>query len=268
MYRSIDCISSTVYGLFKQASDDQSQSRKKFKCGPRSPYNPTVRTKFTDTGAHISAWPSKGGVIILDSADAIDFEFLGLNPLNPPETKSNDQSAEDEFCQRLLLLGAKWWDSEARYHLVTAIEDEAQGINRGDIIFKLEEQPPPTMREKRLVKVAWPSTGGVWIADFDTTWAGADEEDCLLPDGAEVGFLKMARTMDERSEILRNKFMATFYRDVTEFEGYGFFKCWATKVTGEVGPLLSPKQTYELWNDAYYGRFSKSADANALESQS
>lgn len=266
MYRSIDYISSTVSRLlphqFEQASPEPSRPRESILCGPGSPYNSTLRTVFTDTEAHIYAWPSKGGVIILDGADAIDFEFLGVNPLNPPEKRLEDQSAEDEFCQRLLLLGAKWWDSEARCDIVSAIENEAQGISRGDIAFKLDEEPPPTMREKRLVKVAWPSTGGVWIADFDTTWAGVDEEGRLLPDRAEIGLLKMARTMDERSRILRDRFNATFYRDVNEFEGYGFFNCWATKDDGEAGPLLLPSQTYELWKNAYYRRFSKPTDQN------
>jgi hypothetical protein len=42
-------------------------------------------------------------VIILDNTEAIDFESLGLNPLDPPVERLNDQAAEDAFCQRLLL---------------------------------------------------------------------------------------------------------------------------------------------------------------------
>ena len=74
---------------------------------PTYPYDPTVRTTFTDIDARISAWPSHGGVIILDSAEAMDFEFLGLNPLDPPLRRLDDQAAEDKFFQQLLLLGAK-----------------------------------------------------------------------------------------------------------------------------------------------------------------
>jgi hypothetical protein len=51
--------------------------------GPGYPYDSSVRTGFTDTDARIYAWPSRGGVIVLETAEAIDFEFLGLNPLNP-----------------------------------------------------------------------------------------------------------------------------------------------------------------------------------------
>jgi len=83
--------------------------------GPTYPYNSSVRTDFTDIDARIYAWPSRGGVIVLDTAEAIDFEFLSLNPLDSPLERLDDQAAEDAFCQRLLLLGAKWWDSEARY---------------------------------------------------------------------------------------------------------------------------------------------------------
>lgn len=233
--------------------------RKEHLCGPGCPYNPSVRTVFTDTEAHIYAWPSKGGVIVLNSADAIDFEFLGLDPLDPPSRRLSDQAAEDAFCQRLLLLGAKWWDSEARYDVVSAIEDEAQGITR-KLDYSIEEEPPPTMSERRLIKVAWPSTGGVWVADFDTTWAGVDEEDHLLPDDADVGRLKMARTMDERAALLRDRFNARHYGNIGEFEGYGFFNCCETKEEGEVGPLLLPHETRELWKRAYYGKIPMPPD--------
>lgn len=75
---------------------------------------------------------------------------------------------------------------------------------------------------------------------------GLDEEDHLLPADAEVGELKMARTMDERIVLLRDRFNARHYGDIREFKGYGFFNCWETKEEGEVGPLLSPHATFEL----------------------
>jgi hypothetical protein len=247
-----------VVSRFLSGRDAESASlsspRMQYECGPGNPYDSSIRTMFTDTEAHIYAWPSKGGVIILNSADAVDFDFLSLDPLDPPSQRLSDQTAEDAFCQRLLLLGAKWWDSEARYDIVSAIEDEAQGIPR-TLDFKIGEEPPPTMREKRLTRVAWPSTGGVWVADFDTTWAGVDDPENLLPYDAETGQLKMARTMDERAILLRDRFNGRHYKDIEEFDGYGFFNCWETKDQGEVGPLLLPHETYELWKRAYYGRF-------------
>ena len=234
--------------------------RKQYTCGPGRIYGSDNCTIFTDTEAHIYAWPLKGGVIILNSAGAIDFEFLALNPLDPPTVRLPDQADEDEFCQRLLLLGAKWWDSEARYDIVNSIEAKATGMSTSDLVFKIENEPEPTMREKRLVKVAWPSTGGAWIADFDTTWAGVDEEDRLLPDDVEMGQLKMARTMDERSALLRDRFEARFYADVKDFEGYAFFNCWDIKTGGEVGPLLLPHEAHELWISRLYRKSPMQAD--------
>jgi len=211
----------------------------------------------TPASAQSSPTPKhKGGVIVLNSADAIDLQFLRLDPLDPPLQRLSDQTAEDAFCQRLLLLGAKWWDSEARYDAVSAMEDVAQGFTRN----LDEDAPTPTMREKRLIKVAWPSTGGVWVADFDTTWAGVDEEDRLLPDDADVGRLKMARTMDERAALLRDRFGARHYGDIGEFEGYGYFNCWETKDEGEVGPLFLPQKTRELWERASYGKIAMPTD--------
>ena len=191
-------------------------------------------------------------MIILDAAEAMDFDFLGLSPLDPPLSRLEDPAAEDEFCQRLLLLGAKWWDSEARYAIVAEIELRGMGSRRVNDTFALDRQPAPTMREKRLLKVGWPSSGGVWLAEFDTTWAGVDEEDKLVPYDEEIGRLRMARTMDERCAMLRDRFNAKFYRDLKDYEGYGFFNSWGWKETGEVGPLLQPDETRKIWVKAYY----------------
>lgn len=190
-------------------------------------------------------------MIVLDTAEAIDFEFLGLNPLDPPLKCLDNQVAEDAFCQRLLLLGAKWWDSEARYSIVSELEAGAAGNQLVDNAFVLDKQRPPTMPEKRLIKVGWPLTGGVWVAEFDTTWADVDEEDNLVPEDEKIGRLRMARTMDERCAILRDRFQATFYRDLKDYKGYGFFNSWESKETGEVGPLLQPNETIAIWRKAY-----------------
>lgn len=183
-----------------------SPRKRSCRCGPSYPYNSSQRVRFTDDRARILAWPSRGGVIVLDEAEAMDFEFLGLDPLDPPMKRLPDDSEEDVFCQRLLLLGAKWWDSEARFTKVLEIESGAAPNHRVNGAFIINKQPPPTMREKRLIKVGWPSTGGVWISEFDTTWAGVDEEDNLLDWDEDLGRLRMARTMDERCNMLRDRF--------------------------------------------------------------
>lgn len=82
--------------------------RRSYICGPLYPYDSSLRTCFTNEIAKIYAWPSRGGVIVLEEAEAMDFQFLGLDPLAPPMERFDDQSAEDAFYQQLLLLGAKW----------------------------------------------------------------------------------------------------------------------------------------------------------------
>ena len=243
-----------VFGMPQPAgASSMSAPRERYVCGGMTyPYDSTVRTSFGDHDAAIYAWPSKGGVIILNGADAIDFDFLGLNPLDPPLERLPDQNAEDEFCQRLLLLGAKWWDSEARYSIIVAIEECQSRAGEGS--FVVADQPAVTMREKRFVKVGWPSTGGLWVAEFDTVFAGVHEEDNEIPEAPSR--FQMARTMDERCTLLRDRFEATFYKTLEDYEGYAFLKSWGNKETGEVGPLLQPNETFELWKKGYY-RFPK-----------
>lgn len=106
------------------AKSPSSAPRRTYVCGPSDSYKSksTARTVFGDTEVSIYAWPSLGGVIILDGATSVDFEFLDLNPLDPPMKRLGDQNLENKFCKRLLLLGAKWWDSEARYGVVSQLK--------------------------------------------------------------------------------------------------------------------------------------------------
>ena len=170
-------------------------------------------------------------MIVLDHAEAVDLEFLGLDPLHPPAKRLSNQTDEDVFCQRLLLLGAKWWDSEARFQFLQDVDVDVRAMQA----LEDETEPEPTMRERRWVSVGWPTTGGLWVAEFDTNLPGIMEDDNLLPfDSAR---LKLARTMDERCELLRDCFRATFYNDVRDYKGYAFLNSWEGKETGEVGPL-------------------------------
>jgi hypothetical protein len=47
----------------------------------------------------------------------------------------------------------------------------------------------------------------------------------------------LACKMDEKCNIPRKHFNAKFYKQVEEYEGYGFLISWKTKEIGEVGPL-------------------------------
>lgn len=194
-------------------------------------YDPTVRTELTFDTITLYGWPSRGGIIVLLNVTAVDFDFLGLDPLDPPLRRPRDQDAEDAFCRRLLLLGAKWWDSEARYHFLVTLDSQARDALDED------RAPHPTPRERRWVKVGWPSEprGGVWVAEFDSDMYGIEEEEDLVPEDAAR--VMLARNMDERCEVLRT-IGGRFFASLEEYEGHAFLKAWEEKVEGEVGPLV------------------------------
>ena len=121
----------------------QMASRGTYACGPTYPYDSSFRTDFSDIKVRIYGRPSRGGVIALDTTEAINFEFLGLNPLEPPLRRLDNQAAENAFCQRLLLFGAKWWDSEARYSIMSNLEAVAAAESRVDCAFDVDKQPHP-----------------------------------------------------------------------------------------------------------------------------
>jgi hypothetical protein len=118
----------------------------------------TKRVDF-DVTITIYGWPSRGGVIMLENASVVDFNFLRLDRLNPTLLRHRTREEEDTFSELLLLLGAKWWDSVARHWLLN---------NSDQDIAMLEDSPLPTMRERYWVSVAWPSTGGLVVSEYDT----------------------------------------------------------------------------------------------------
>lgn len=158
------------------------------------PIDATLRTVFEETSVSLWGWPSRGGLIVLQCATAVDFDFLGLERKKPPLRRHSSPSAEDDFCRRLLLLGAKWFDSRARYGFFRRLDVDP------DAVAALEEDREPwlTRRERRWVAVGWPTAppGALWVAEFDTNLPGIEEEDNLLPGDATCVLL--ARDMDER----------------------------------------------------------------------
>jgi hypothetical protein len=152
--------------------------------------------------------------------------------MDPQELRFKSQEAEDEFCKRLLHLGAKWWDSRDRYGFICSVLDL---LPMAFDALENDREPWPTMYERRWISVAWPSTGGLWVGEFDTTMFEPVEDDNIVP--FERARLLLARTMDEKARILREHFNAKFFERVEEYEGYGFLNSWETKTTGERGPL-------------------------------
>ncbi|KAK4206726.1 hypothetical protein QBC37DRAFT_356453 [Rhypophila decipiens] len=206
---------------------------------PPRRFPPTTRLNFPNPNrVDVWGWPSRGGVIVLPRVCAVDFAFLGLDPIDPPLLRDRDQEREDLFCQSLLSLGAKWFDSDARRGFVAEAEDYADEDTLEDL--QSAEQPWPTLMERRWVSVAYPGEGGLWIVEYDTAmYNGQWEEDNQVPeDAAQV---QMARDMSQKVEILKRMKGARFYASAEEYERVGGGKAclnwWVSKTAGEVGPL-------------------------------
>ncbi|KAL9638608.1 MAG: hypothetical protein Q9164_001440, partial [Protoblastenia rupestris] len=150
--------------------------------------------------------------------------------------EDNEGDEEDTFYQRLLLLGAKWWDSQKRYQFVDGFGAGVQPLFEDVEEGRVEE---PTLRERRWVKVGCESaagapfnpskvdasgSGGLWVLDCDTNLMGILEEENLVP--ADAARVKLASSMEERCEILK-RMGAKFYTDLGQCEGEStFLRAW------------------------------------------
>ena len=198
---------------------------------PRRPKN-IDRCRIFDDFINVLGHPSRGGLIVLERADAIDFDFLGMSRFDPPLARATTPLAEDDFCQRLLLLGAKWFDSESRYsHMGGMREGDSRDL-RDD---EEERVPALILGERQWVKVGWPSkpAGGVWVGEWDTNIPGILEDELVPGDAAKV---TLARNMDERCDILKGM-GAKFYKSLEKYNGATYLKAWQTKWEGDVEPL-------------------------------
>lgn len=55
----------------------------------------TRRICFTTPDINLYGWPSKGGVIILECAEAPDLDFLVIDRMHPPEKRHENPDEED-----------------------------------------------------------------------------------------------------------------------------------------------------------------------------
>lgn len=217
---------------------------------PTIELSPTKRFWWLERKLYILAWPSRGGLIVLEDADAVDLEYLGLDPTDLPPTKFWDALEEDAFCRRVLLLGAKWYDNEWRALWILENHFQIETYNSVELPY-CQPKPDATIREKRWVKVGWPSGGGLWVSEFDTDYfcpPGLYLFDNELEYHEQTRRLRLTRTMDERCKVLRDHLKGRFYDRVEDYHGHAFINSWDThRETGEVGPLLTPKKTWEVW---------------------
>ena len=65
---------------------DRKNKNKTLLCGPKHYFTIKLneRVNFTDVGATVTGWPSRGGLIVLEDATHVDFVFLGLSTMDPP----------------------------------------------------------------------------------------------------------------------------------------------------------------------------------------
>lgn len=185
-------------------------------CGPRTIYDSVKDlSKQIDLYEEITifAWPSRGGVIVLEKPCPADFEFLGLDRLNPPKKRHATRQEEDDFAQRLLLLGEKWWDSPARHALFT----EPDHLQDEDV---MAAQPEPTARENAWVGVAWPSGGGLVVAEWPTMMYPGGRMDEVAPD--DVSRLLLCVTMDGKAAVLMDRLGGKRWKRIEEYEGKAF----------------------------------------------
>ena len=207
-----------------------STPRDVYVCGPSVVYDSskdvTRRISFDTPTIIIYSYPSRGGVIMLVDASPTDLDFLALDRTNPPMFRHEDPEEEDAFCQRLLLLGAKWWDSMARYWLLNG--EDVNNVDLDD-----SDEPEPTKRERHWVSVAWPSAGGLVVSEFDTNMWGVEIEKELVPE--DVARLRLCTSMDEKAQMLKDRFRGKAWGRVEDYRGNAFIGCWGRKETGEVG---------------------------------
>ncbi|KAJ5001180.1 hypothetical protein K4K48_001708 [Colletotrichum sp. SAR 10_66] len=205
------------------------------------------RFEILPTQIHVFGYPTDQGdganVVALEDVSAVDLEFLSLpwQPLNNPiwEASRNDpkyfslathvsvndpiryqdQATENDFCRRLLRLGARRWETLDRFRFVLG------AVDHDDLVMdKIEGgfEPAPVSEERCWAAVAWPSAGGVCVAEVPRMLVGIGDQgeqsvkQEFMMDRRSV--LKMAKNMDEKADVLLVTFEGKMYSSIDEVD--------------------------------------------------
>lgn len=219
------------------------------------PYHATRRIVFNDHTLSIFAYPSRGGVIVFEHATALDFEFLGLDSTNLCMWRDHNQDDEDALCQRLLLLGAHWYDSEDRMAFISELIENPQP---GEDAIKAGTQPGPSIMERTWVSVAFPNgpEGGFWVLELDSGMWGYPRPSPSYKQPLEereknykpirpghAAMIRLAKDVGAKCEIMKG-LGARFYESLEQYDGVASLNAWMEKTHGEFGPLVP---TRPMW---------------------
>jgi hypothetical protein len=153
----------------------------------------THRLDISDLGNTntVMCRPIVGSIIVARSLTAVELDFLSLPRFSlVPRLDKLNATAEDAFCRRLRLLGAKWYSNHWDY--LGAHEMQLRRL---------------TPYERETLHLGWPETGGLWLM------RQKNELD-LWP---WMWRMRNAYTMEERGTALEMA-GATFYKNPDETE--------------------------------------------------
>lgn len=199
--------------------------------------NACKRSNIFGGDGYLVAYPSTGGVVLLRNPLAVDLQYLGL-PNTHDTVRSPDE--DDDLATRMVQLGAQWWPNwDIYFRHSSRVHD---GIFY-DYHFPSE------------VDVAFPTTGGAWVANFtrDAQRYRYEDKVCQswLPHAPDLWRVKMqyALTMNDKSEIMKD-LGGTFYTSVDEVPGLA-------KTVYEAVSLFEPfkERLNNMEDDDYRARF-------------
>ncbi|KAF2005048.1 hypothetical protein P154DRAFT_518623 [Amniculicola lignicola CBS 123094] len=141
---------------------------------------PTARSTILRHGARIACWPSTGGVWI-KTADVAEIDFLDIDRFEDTPRQFNT-TAEDEFCQKLRMTGAEWWQLPPDFGSRDDLGDQKYACRTVETCFE------PQIKNKYLL--GWPE------CSYSACYV--EVEKALLKGGETLMGLANAQTMDER----------------------------------------------------------------------